>query len=102
MHDHPVSVAKTYDVNWTAALSVVRLVDGGQPRLIPEIGTPPRLTGMRLTYVEADLEQTARAAYESIRHGPRGDRGVIELAGEYIDGLRTIVYDGERDRGFDS
>jgi hypothetical protein len=102
LHDHPVTVVKTYDVKGTAVADVVRLVDGAVPVLIPRVSPPLRYTGMRLTYVEADLEPAARAAYNAIKDGPRGLRGVIELAGEYIEGLRDIVTDADRQRLFDS
>jgi len=102
MHDHAVSVAKTYDVKWTVIMDVVRLVDGGKPRLIPSPSGPAKLSGLRLTYVEADLEPAVRAAHESIKIGSRVQRGVIELAGDYIHGLREIVRDAERAGLFDS
>jgi hypothetical protein len=101
MHDHPATVVKTYDVKGSAVVDVVRLVDGALPTLIPRIGPPLKYTGMRLTYVEADLEPAARVAHDAIKSGPRGVRGVIELAGEYVAGLREIVRDAERERAFE-
>lgn len=101
MHDHPATVVKTYDVKGTAIADVVRLVDGARSVLIPRVGAPLRYTGMRLTYVEVDLEPAVRAAFEAIKTGPRGIRGVIELAGEYVDGLRDIVRDADRQRLFE-
>lgn len=102
MHDHPATVVKTYDVKGSAVMDVVRLVDGALPTLIPRIGPPLKYVGMRLTYVEADLEPAARAAHDAIKSGPRGVRGAIELAGEYIEGLRGIVRDADRQRLFDA
>ena len=102
LHDHPISPTKTYDVNWVGVTDVVRLVDGGEPRLFPRPSAPARLTRMRLTYVAADLEPAAFAAHAAIKTGPRGERGVIELAGDYVQGLRQIVRDAERDRIFDA
>jgi hypothetical protein len=101
MHDHPATVMKTYDVNWTGLTDVFRLVDGGDPVFIPRVSPPPRYTGMRLTYVETDLEPAARAAHDAIKSGPHGVRGVIELAGEYVQGLRDIVSDADRQRLFE-
>ncbi|HTW84505.1 MAG TPA: hypothetical protein VMD91_10585 [Candidatus Sulfotelmatobacter sp.] len=97
MHDHAAVVAKTYDVSYAVRADVVRLVDGGRAILIPSDIQKPKYTRMRLTYVEADLEPAARDAYQSLKDGPQGPRGVIELAGEYIQGLREIVRDAERD-----
>jgi hypothetical protein len=102
LHDHPAAVAKTYDVKGTVVVDVVRLVDGGLPALIPRPSAPLRYTGMRLTYVEEDLEPAARAAHDAIKNRPRGVRGIIELAGEYIEGLREIVKDADRQRVFDN
>lgn len=102
LHDHPGAVVKTYDVNWTGVTDVVRLVDGGVPVLIPRASPPARYTGMRLTYVEADLEPAARIAHDAIKNGTRGVRGVIELAGDYIEGLREIVRDADRQRLFEA
>jgi hypothetical protein len=102
LHDHAVTVVKTYDVNWSAALDIVRLVDGGNLQLIPRPSGPARLTGMRLTYLESDLEPAARRAHDAIKNGPRGVRGIIELAGEYIEGLRQIVRNADRARLFES
>jgi len=102
LHDHPATVVKTYDVKGSAVVDVVRLVDGALPTLIPRIGPPLKYTGMRLTYVEADLEPAARAAHDAIKSGPRGVRGAIELAGEYIEGLRDIVRDADRQRLFEA
>lgn len=102
MHDHPATVVKAYDVNGSAVVDVVRLVDGALPTLIPRIGPPLKYTGMRLIYVEADLEPAARAAHDAIKSGPRGVRGVIELAGEYVEGLRDIVRDADRQRLFEA
>jgi hypothetical protein len=97
LHDHEIASVKTYDVRWSGVTDVVRLVDGGEPRLIPRPSAPPLLTGMRLTYVAAELEPSARAAHAAIKGGPRGERGIVELAGDYIQGLRQIVRDAERD-----
>ncbi len=102
MHDHPVTVAKTYDMKGSAVVDVVRLVDGATPTLIPRVGPPLKFTGMRLTYVDADLETTARTAYDAIKSGSRGVRGAIELAGEYVEGLREIVRDADRQRLFEA
>ena len=57
---------------------------------------------MRLTYVETDVEPAARAAHDAIKGGPRGVRGVIELAGDYVEGLRDIVRDADRQRLFEA
>ncbi len=103
MHDHPATVVKTYDVKGSAVLDVVRLVDGALPTLIPRIGQRLKYSGMRLTYVEADLEPAAHAAHNVIKCGPRGVRGAIELAGEYIQqGLRDIVRDADREQLFEA
>lgn len=102
LHDHPPTVVKTYDVKGSAIVDVVRLVDGALPTLIPRIAPPLKYTGMRLTYDEPDLEKVARAAHDAIKNGSRSVRGVIELAGEYIEGLRQIVRDAERDGVFET
>ncbi len=101
MHDRPAAVAKTYDVKGTAVVDVVRLVDGAGPVLVPRVGQPLRFAGMRLTYIEAYLEPRARAAHDAIKTGPRGVRGVIELAGAYVHELREIVRDADRQRLFE-
>jgi hypothetical protein len=101
LHDHAIATVKTYDMNWVGVTDVVRLVDGGEPRLFPRPSAPPLLTRMRLTYVAADLEPTAFTAHAAIKDGPRGERGVIELAGDYVQGLRQIVRIAERDGLFD-
>lgn len=64
--------------------------------LIPLVTPPLKYTGMRLTYVEADLEPAARAAHDVIKNGPQGVRGVVDLACEYIEGLREIVREADR------
>lgn len=102
LHDHPPTVVKTYDVKGSAIVDVVRFVDGALPKLIPRITPPLKYSGMRLTYDEADLGKAARAAHDRIKDGSRGVCGVIELAGEYIEGLRRIVRDAERDGVFDA
>ena len=79
---------------------VFRLVDGGDPVLIPRV-SPPRYTGIRLTYGEGDSRRRRARLTMRFKNAPRGARGIIELAGDYIEGLRQIVRDAERERLFD-
>ena len=90
LHDHAIATVKTYDMNWVGVTDVVRLVDGGEPRLFQTVGSGSTEPD-EVTYVAADLEPAARTAHAAIKDGPRGERGVIELTGDYVQGLRQIV-----------
>jgi hypothetical protein len=100
IHDHPIIVGKTFDVKHVAKVNFVRLIDGGPISLVPEPQAPQQLGNMRLTYVEADLGTSARTAYAKLKDGATRDRAIIDLAGEYIEGLRRIVRDAERSKLF--
>lgn len=72
LHDHPATVAKTYDVMGTAVADVVRLVDGARPpprrpsrRPLPRSSAMPRYAVGRV-----DGESRAQAALTRARTPP--------------------------------